>query len=296
MEENLQMKILVTGGSGLLGQALMNMFQDEEIYGTYYQHPSTQKNMMYLDINSGEDVTNLIQKIKPHVVIHTAALTDVDDCEVHKQKATQINVEGTRNLVSSTHQIEAKFVYVSTDYVFDGEKGWYNEEDTPSPINVYGETKLAGEKVVEQECSDFLIARTSVIYGSAEGNFATWILSQLSQGKQISIVDDQYASPTYNHDLAEQLKALIEKDVRGIFHTAGGERMNRYQFALKVADVFGFDNELIKPVDMNTLKWIARRPHDSSLDISKITPYKKPYKIHQALRELNDELRRNHSL
>jgi dTDP-4-dehydrorhamnose reductase len=290
------MKILVTGGSGLLGQALMNRFSDKEIYGTYDQHPRKQKNMIYLDITSEKDVSNLLQKIKPEVIIHTAALTDVDDCEVHKQKATQINVEGTRNLVSSAHQIGAKFVYISTDYVFDGTKGWYAEEDPASPINVYGETKLAGEKIVQQECRDFLIARTSVIYGSAEGNFATWILSQLSQGKQLSIVDDQYASPTYNRDLAEQLRTLIEKDAQGIFHTAGGERINRYQFALKVAEVFGFDTELIKPVDMNTLKWIARRPHDSSLDISKITPYKKPYTIRQALRELNNELRRNRSL
>ena len=296
MEEKLLMKILVTGGSGLLGQALMNIFRDEEISGTYYQHPYKQKDLTYLDITSGKDVMSLLQKIEPNVVIHTAALTDVDDCEENMQKATQINVEGTRNLATSAYQIGAKFVYVSTDYVFDGEKGWYTEEDTPAPINVYGETKLAGEKIVEQECRDFLIARTSVIYGSAEGNFATWMLSQFSQGKQLSIVDDQYASPTYNRDLAEQLKALIEKDAQGIFHTAGGERMNRYEFALKVADVFGFDTGLIKPVGMDTLKWIARRPHDSSLDTSKITPFKKPYQIHHALRELNDELRRNHSL
>jgi len=296
MEENLQMKILVTGGSGLLGQALMTIFKDEEVYGTYYDYPCKQKNMRYLDITSSKEVADLVQKIKPDVVIHTAAFTNVDDCEVHIQKATQINVEGTRNMASSAQQIEAKFVYISTDYVFDGEKGWYMEDETPSPINVYGETKLAGEKSVMQECSDFLIARSSVIYGSRDGNFATWLLSQFSQKKNVSVVDDQYASPTYNHDLAEQLKALIEEDAQGIYHTAGGERMNRYQFALTMADVFGYGRELIKPVGMNTLKWIARRPHDSSLDISKVTPVKKPYTIRHALKELNNELRRNHLL
>jgi dTDP-4-dehydrorhamnose reductase len=291
MEDTTQMKIFITGGSGLLGQALMNIFKDQEIYGTYYQHTNAQKKMQYLDITSEKDVMFLMQKIKPRVVIHTAAMTDVDDCEIHPQIAMGINAEGTRNLVSAANQIGAKFVYLSTDYVFNGEKGLNKEEDPVAPINVYGESKLAGEKIVLQECRDFIIARTSVIYGSAEGNFATWLLSRLAQKKQLSIVDDQYASPTYNRDLAEQLKALIQNDAQGIFHTAGGERLNRYQFALKIVDFFGYDNTLIKPVDINALPWIAKRPHDSSLDISKITPFKKPYKVHQALGELYDEVR-----
>ena len=296
MEDNLIMKILITGGSGLLGQALIASLKNEEVYGTYYQHPSKQGNMMYLDITSGKDVEVLIKKIEPNVVIHTAALTGVDDCEVHKQKAVQMNVEGTRNLVSSANQIEAKFVYLSTDYVFDGEKGWYNENDLTSPVNIYGETKLAGEKIVERECSDFLIARTSVIYGSPKENFVTWMLSQFSQRKQISIVNDQYVTPTYNYDLAKQLNALIKKDAQGIFHTAGGERISRYEFALKVANVFGFDADLIKPVSMNALNWIARRPRDSSLDTSKITRFNKPYKIGYALRKLKYEVRDDYPL
>ena len=290
------MKILITGGSGLLGQALMNIFKDQEIYGTYYQHTGTQEKLLYLDITSEKDVTSLIEKIKPRVVIHTAAMTDVDDCEVHAQKAMQINAEGTRNLVLAANQIGAKFVYLSTDYVFNGEKGLYTEEDPVDPINVYGESKLAGEKIVQQGCRDFFIARTSVIYGSAEGNFATWLLSRLAQQKQLSIVDDQYASPTYNRDLAEQLKALIQNDAQGIFHTAGGERMNRYQFALRIAYCFGYDVALIKPVDIHTLPWIAKRPHDSSLNISKISPFKKPYKVQQALGELYAEVRGVNSL
>ena len=291
MEDNSQMKILITGGSGLLGQALMNSFNDEEIYGTYFEHSVVQNKLLYLDITSEKEVTLLIQKIKPRVVIHTAAMTDVDDCEVYPQKAMQVNAEGTRNLIIAANQIGAKFVYLSTDYVFNGKKGLYKEEDPVAPINVYGESKLAGEKIVLQGCRDFIIARTSVLYGSTEGNFATWLLGQLEQKKQLSIVDDQYASPTYNRDLAEQIKILIQNDEHGIFHTAGAERMNRYQFALKVADFFGYDTTLIKPVDINTLPWIAKRPHDSSLDISKISPFKKPYKIHQALGELHEELR-----
>jgi dTDP-4-dehydrorhamnose reductase len=291
MEETSQMKILITGGSGLLGQVLMNIFKDQEIYGTYYQHLGAQEKLLYLDITSEKEVKHLFEKIKPRMVIHTAAMTNVDDCEVHPQKAMQINGEGTRNLVSAASQIGAKFVYLSTDYVFDGKKGRYTEEDPEAPINVYGESKLAGEHIVQQGCRDFLIARASVLYGSAKRNFATWILSQLAQQKQLSIIDDQYASPTYNRDLAGQLKALIQNDAQGIFHTAGGERMNRFQFALRIADVFGYDTASIKPVDISTLAWIAKRPHDSSLDISKITPIKKPYKVQQALGELYDELR-----
>lgn len=284
------MKILITGGSGLLGQALLNIFKEYETFGTYYQHSYKQKNLLHLDITSEKDVMSLIEKIKPHVVIHTAAMTDVDACEVNKQKAIQINAEGTKNLVIVANKIGAKFVYLSTDYVFNGKKGMYIEEDVVDPINVYGESKLIGEKITQQWCRDFLITRASVIYGATEGNFVTWLLSQLAQHKDLSIVDDQYASPTYNHDLAEQLKALIQNDAQGVFHTAGAERMNRYQFSLEIASFFGYDTSIIKPVDINTLDWIARRPHDSSLDISKITRFKKPYKVQEALGELYNEM------
>ncbi len=294
-ENTLLMKILITGGSGLLGQALMACFQDQDVYGTYYQHPSPNAHMMFLDITSKKNVDKVINIIGPDIIVHTAALTGVDYCENHQSEAALLNVSGTKNFMMSSKKMKAKFVYISTDYVFNGEKGRYTEQDPTDPINVYGETKLAGEKLVEQGCREYIIARTSVLYGSPKGNFATWIISQLSQGKPISVVEDQYVTPTNRYDLAEQLRALIEKDEDGVFHTAGAERINRYEFAVKIAEIFGFDANLITSLTMDNMKWIAKRPRDSSLDTTKIASFKKPYKINHALSQFKAEYARDHS-
>jgi len=181
-------------------------------------------------------------------------------------------------------------MYISTDYVFNGEKGYYKEDDLPDPINYYGLTKLKGEDVVKKICNNFVIARTSVIYGVNKINFVLWVIDQLKKKKQVNIVKDQYVSPTLNIDLAEQILGLIEKDARGIFHTSGGERINRYYFTMIIADVFGLDKKLINPVRMKDMKWHAKRPADSSLDVSKISEIKKPHEIKKSIELLQEEI------
>jgi dTDP-4-dehydrorhamnose reductase len=181
-----------------------------------------------------------------------------------------------------------KILYVSTDYVFDGNKGNYKENDMTNPINYYGYTKLKGEEEVKNFCSDYVIARTSVIYGAHKPNFVTWVISQLSQNKQVSIVTDQIISPTHTLDLSEQINSLIKHDVKGIYHTAGGEQLSRFDFTKEIAKVFNLDEELIAPVSMNNINWVAKRPKNSSLDISKITKFKKPYTVKHSLQVLKD--------
>lgn len=287
------MKVLITGSSGTLGMKLKKVLKenDHDVYATFHQSPIEKEKSFQLDVILAEDVDRVLKKVSPDVVVHTAAYTNVDGCEKDRDTAFAVNAQGTRNLADSAEKMGAKFVYVSTDYVFDGEKGFYKENDAANPINYYGTTKLGGEEAVKKICSEFIIARTSVIYGANKKNFVTWVVDALEKGKHINIVTDQHVSPTLNTDLAEQLVALIEKDTKGVFHTAGGERISRYDFVNVIADLFGLDKNLINPVRMADINWIARRPMDSSLDVSKIAKFKKPCSVKESVRSFRKERR-----
>ncbi|HEC87728.1 MAG TPA: dTDP-4-dehydrorhamnose reductase [Thermoplasmata archaeon] len=277
------MRIFVTGGSGLVGRCLQKKLHEKKVFFSFYKHSINQKNFIQMDITKKEEVFRVMEKFSPDVIIHTAALTNVDKCEVEKETAYSINVTGTKNIAEYAKNYNCKLIYISTDYVFDGEKGFYIEEDIPNPINFYGFTKLEGEKIVSEICNDFIIARTSVVYGVEKNNFLTWILNNLKNNNEIKVVKNQFVSPTLNLDLCEQILSLLEKDCEGYFHTAGGERMSRYEFALSVADFFKLDKKLIVPVNMEDIDWVASRPADSSLNISKISKIKKPYTLIESL-------------
>jgi dTDP-4-dehydrorhamnose reductase len=288
------MKVLIIGGSGLLGMKLWEVCEEKnyDVYASFHQNPITRKNCFQMDITRKKDVFHVLRKVSPDWVVHTAAYTNVDDCEKNRNRAFDVNVKGTENVANAVEKIDAKLVYISTDYVFDGEKGFYKEDDLVNPVNYYGLTKLEGEKVVKNICRNFAIARTSVIYGGNKRNFVTWVIEHLAKGEQINIVTDQFVSPTFNVDLAEQLLGLIRNDERGVFHTAGRERISRYDFTMVVADVFGLDKDLINPVKMDDVHWLARRPLDSSLDVSKISEIKKPYIVKEAVRLLQEAIGR----
>ena len=287
------MKVLITGSSGTLGMNLKKVLKenDLDVYATFHRSPIEKEKSFQLDVTLAEDVDQVLKKVTPDVVVHTAAYTNVDGCEKDRDTAFAVNAQGTRNLADSTEKMGAKFVYISTDYVFDGVKGFYKEKDATNPINYYGTTKLEGEEAVKKICSEFIIARTSVIYGANTKNFVTWVVDALEKGKHINIATDQHVSPTLNTDLAKQLVALIEKDTKGVFHTAGGERISRYDFVKVIADLFGLDKNLINPVRMTDINWIARRPMDSSLDVSKISKVKKPCSVKESVKSFRKERR-----
>jgi len=285
-------KILLIGGSGLFGQAFIDLAKkiSHELYATYNKSSIDFENAIFLDITDKEGVKKIVKNLSPDIIVHAAAFTNVDKCEIEKEKAYNVNVKGTENIARIAKKINAKLVYISTDYVFDGKKGFYNEEDKTNPINYYGLTKLEGEKVVKKLCEDFIIARTSVIYGCHKKNFATWAIGNLKKKKEIKIIIDQWVSPTLNMDLAEQIISLMEKKEKGIFHTAGGEKISRYDFVLEMTKIFNFDEKLIVPTNVKEMNWIAKRPKDSSLDVSKISEVKKPYKVKEALHLLKKEI------
>jgi len=266
-------RLLVTGASGLLGSKIVELAKGKYDVIPLHDAKPLHQNSLKLDITNRKQVFNLLRKLKPDLVVHTAAETNVDKCETQKELAWKTNVEGTRNVAAACSEIDAKIVYISTDYVFDGEKGLYTEEDTPNSINHYGVTKLEGENQIKKLCKNHIILRTSVLYGwhPWKQNFATWVINSLKQGNEISIVEDHFNTPTLADNLAEIIIEALQKDLQGLYHASGSQKISRYEFAKEIAKTFNLDYSLIKPIKMSQLTtWIAKRPKDSSLNINKI--------------------------
>ncbi|MHB8117565.1 MAG: dTDP-4-dehydrorhamnose reductase [Methanothrix sp.] len=278
-------KLLVIG-SGLLGREVAFAARDRfQTVLTYKNHPVEIDGCKsyQMDITGSLD---LIQFISPDYIVLTAAMTNVDGCETDRLGAWKANALGPKFVASAAKDIGSKVIYVSTDYVFDGERGRYHEDDPTSPINYYGESKLAGERFVREICPDSVIARTSVLYGwnPARQNFVTWAADEMKKGNKINIVNDQYTSPTLSSNLADMILGI--RDQTGVFHTSGSERINRYDFSIKIAKAFCLDESLVNPITSNQLSWKARRPMDSSLDTSKVSLFAKPLNVKEGLKSM----------
>jgi dTDP-4-dehydrorhamnose reductase len=296
------MNILITGASGLLGSKIAEITpKTYRVYSGYNTHQAQYGEQVFLDITKPGIVKQVFELTNPDVVIHCAALTSVDYCERNPELAYQINVNGTKNIVSNSEEKDSYLVHISTDYVFDGQKGDYKEHDQTNPINTYGKTKLESERIFQESSIDYCIARTSVIYGNrpaaGKENFVLWLIKSLHDGKQVNIITDQLISPTYNHNLAEMIFEASIRRLMGIYHLAGASHLNRYTFSKKVAREFNLNEELINPVTSSEMNWNAQRPKNSTLNTSKArqTLSHKPLKIEQALKQLHDELKYEYS-
>jgi len=292
------MKLLIIGASGLLGSKLSKIAQNEnfDIYSVYNKTKPPFGAPIQLNIINKKALDLLFQKVKPEVVIHTAALTNVDKCEKEKKIALKINAEATKNIAVECKKQKSFLIYVSTDYVFNGNKGLYTENDVPDPINYYGYTKLKGEEHIQNNLSNYCIARTSVIYGAAQAtgkiNFALWLLNKLKKNEKVTIVKDQWNSPTLNKNLAEMILEIIKKGYRGIYHLSGATRIDRYSFCKILAQNFNLDTTLIEPIYSKDFVWKAKRPKDSSLNTQKAvqTLSKTPFNIEQSINALKKDI------
>jgi dTDP-4-dehydrorhamnose reductase len=291
------LKLLITGASGLYGSKLaqLALAKNFEVYSSDIQSLSVYGNFVKMDIAEKEQVQEVFKSMKPNVVVHAATLTDVDKCELNKELAWKVNVEGTKNIVEAAKNAGAFLIYISTDYVFSGEKGQYKETDKPDPVNYYGLTKLKAEEIVQTQ-DEYFIARPSVIYGSTPAagkvNFALWLIEALRKGERVKIVTDQWNTPTLNTNLAEMTLEVIERRLTGTYHLCGATRVSRLEFAALIADAFGLNKSLIDSVLSSQFTWPAKRPMDSSLDTSKAQKMlqSKPLEIGQALKQLKFEL------
>jgi len=271
-------KICITGGNGLLGSKLLTATCNKySLVSIDLQKSSLFQcdKLEYVrgDITDREAIINQIARVHPDCVIHTAALTNVDGCEKERDKAWEVNVVGAENVALACRNLKIKMIHISTDYVFDGKNGPYSETDKPHPIGFYGKTKLESEKRISEIVEDFVIARTMVLYGYFPGvrkNFVTWLIGKLRNGEKVNIVTDQYGTPTLADDLARVLIVLFEKDGRGLYNTAGSELISRYDFALRVAEIFDLDSSLIQKATSDHLKQPAPRPLQSGLRVDKI--------------------------
>jgi dTDP-4-dehydrorhamnose reductase len=251
--------ILVVGNKGMLGQELMALF-GSSVRGV---------DVGEIDITDLESVQRVLVTLKPRVVVNAAAYTDVDGCESNAELAMQVNGEGVGYLAMVTKQIGAKLVHVSTDYVFDGSKGSpYVEDDLQKPLNIYGESKQAGEMNAWFN-PDHLIVRTQWLYGHAGKNFVETMLKLAGERKELSVVDDQIGSPTWTYDLAQAIKALIEKDCRGTYHAANAGFVSWNGFAKEIFRLAGLDT-VVNPMTTTELARPAMRPLYSTLDCSKL--------------------------
>lgn len=264
------MKFFITGGSGLLGERLATVADpDDELILSHNSNktPDTVK----CDITNHDETYETIMKYDPDVIIHAAAMTNVDLCEDEIDQAYKINADATGNLAKIADENNMKIIYVSTDFVFDGKKGNYKEDDTTNPLGIYAKSKYDGEIQLKQNTDNYAIGRVSVLYGwHQRSNFTTWVIDELRKGNSINIVTDQINSPTYADNAAEALFKLAKSDKTGVYHTAGNDLISRYDFTLKIAEAFNLDSDLINPITSDKFVQKAPRPRDSSLNVKKI--------------------------
>ncbi|NLU04516.1 MAG: dTDP-4-dehydrorhamnose reductase [Methanothermobacter sp.] len=249
------MKILITGSSGMLGSDLVDILSRRHEVVTSGS----------LDIRDLEGVMELLRETRPDAVVHAAAFTDVDCAETERDKAYQVNVLGTRNIAAAASAVGSSILYISTDYVFDGEKGdGYLEFDEPNPLNFYGKTKYLGEVSVRQLSERFYIVRTSWLFGRNGRNFVGTMVELAERGHEISVVDDQYGSPTYTRDLAAAIGNLLERPAYGVYHLTNSGQCSWYEFAIDIFNELGME-VCLKPVKSHEFPRPARRPSFSVL-------------------------------
>ena len=273
------MRILVTGANGLLGQKLSQLLDSKDnidLIATARSPLSIELKrgqFHLLDITNPDSVESVITATQPDIIINTAAMTQVDDCETEREKCWLSNVTAVEYLVRACKENNVKLINVSTDFIFDGTHGPLKEDDKPSPVNFYGESKLAGEQVIMSSEIDWAIARTVLVFGIttdlSRSNIVLWVKQSLEKGKTINVVNDQWRTPTLAEDLAEGCFLLAQKKAKGIFHISGAEMMTPFDIAVKTAEFFKLDKSLIKSTDSNTFKQTAARPLKTGFDISK---------------------------
>ena len=279
-------KILITGSNGLLGQKLVELIAQKPNYQLIATSRGENRlnlpNLNYeyhsLDITKKEDVETVLSKFLPDIIIHTAAMTNVDECETNKEGCWAQNVVATEDIANFCAKKGVFLLHLSTDFIFDGKSGPYNESDTPNPISYYGESKLAAEKALEDTFKDintnlYAIARTVLVYGIAQdmsrSNIILWVKKSLEDRKNIKVVDDQWRTPTLAEDLAEGCFLIVSKKKAGIFNIAGKNLLTPYHMAMATADFFDLPTSYITRADSSTFSQPAKRPPKTGFILDK---------------------------
>lgn len=260
------MKYLVLGGSGLVGhQLVLELGEGNDVHLTYHSFVPSQNAFAHkLELQDHHKAAELVKSIRPDVVIHTVANPSVDWHERERTAAYNLNVLATAVVAGATKEIGAKMVYLSTAFVFPDIKKVFSEDDIPAPISFYGVTKLGGELAASKN-PDHLIIRTDQIYGwtlpSQKKSFVVGTLEKLERGEKVEVCRDWFNVPTYVKDLSAAILSLIKKDSRGVYHIVGSSFVDRYSWAIKIAEVFGKDKSLVSGINSEKLNLPAKRPN-----------------------------------
>jgi dTDP-4-dehydrorhamnose reductase len=305
------MKILITGSNGLLGQKLVYKLREKKsvecIATARGENRLVQKSgytYLSLDITDKKNVTDVFSKVRPDVIINTAAMTNVDACETDKENAWLMNatavkhqIEVLKDLQHADKNYKPHFIHLSTDFIFDGTHGPLDENEKPNPLSYYAETKLEAEKIVQNSSVDWAIARTVLVYGIVDNmsrsNIVLWVKSNLEQGKSINVVDDQFRTPTLAEDLADGCILIAEKRAKGIYNISGKDFYSILDLARTVADYYGLDKNLIKPSKSGDIKQPAKRPPVTGfiIDKAKRDLGYNPHSFVEGIRILEDQIK-----
>jgi len=275
------MRILVTGSNGLLGQKLVDALRDDagvELIATGRGPDRTPNPLGHryhaVDYTIQSDVDHVFEATRPEVVIHGAAMTNVDACETDPEACRLQNITATRHLIEAAKRHGCHFVFLSTDFIFDGKSGPYREEDAPAPLSVYGHSKLDGEHLVmNARLAKWSIARTIIVFGVAPGlsrsNVILWAKGALEKGQPIKVVDDQWRMPTLAEDLADGCIRIAKQGASGIYHLSGPDGMSILELVMRVGAFFKLDTSVVTPVKSDTLGQPAARPPKTGFVIDK---------------------------
>ena len=287
------MKICIVGASGLLGEGFQHISNDTKNEFIFCYTKNKIPNAIHLDITKEDMVKSFFQIHKPDALINCSAITDLEFCEKNKSLASNVNTLGAKRLAQACNIHGSHMIHISTEYIFDGNTGPYQENDVPKPISYYGQTKLESEKVVLKENQNFCVARASLLYGWSQNkqNLATMIISELRNNRQVKLIDDQQVSPSYADNVAEMMLELAQMKISGIFNVANSSTVTRYDFGILLSEVFGLNKSLIKSISIEDFRWKVPRPHKSGLLIEKISKVlrKKPLTVKECLIRMHEE-------
>jgi dTDP-4-dehydrorhamnose reductase len=254
------LKVLVTGASGMVGRAVCDVCRSSGDLVLPYDHQK-------LDIGDLDRVMQLLRSAHPEVVINCAAWTDVDGCEFNEKRAFDVHARGSENLARASRDIDATFLTISTDYVFDGKKnGFYTQRDQPNPESVYAKSKLEGERRAQLEHARTIVVRTGFIFGSGGNNFLSTVVERARKGEKLKAISDAYGTPTYAMDLSRRLRELCERDLPGTYHVVNsGGGASFEEFTREAIRIVGSEDVDLEVVSMDSLKRAAPRPRNCRL-------------------------------
>lgn len=298
-------KVLITGSNGLLGQKLLDQLRNNNAYNViatakgedrYLEQGYTYES---LDVTNRDEVIAIMEKYKPDHVIHTAAMTNVDACESNKELCKKLNVDAVQYFIQACQQTGAHFIHLSTDFIFDGADGPYDENAKANPLSYYGQTKLESEELLINSNIDYAILRTIIVFGvvkdMSRSNIVLWAKGALENGQKINVVDDQYRNPTLAEDLATICILAMEKRAKGIYNASGKDFMSVLEIVERVADFWKLDKSLITPISAETLNQTAKRPVKTGFILDKSVKELgyNPHSFEEGLEIVNKQLNQN---